>query len=255
MHEHVVSEFTLGFSFVLGAIHALEPGHGKTALVVYMLGGRRSFWHPVVMGLSTAISHSLSLFAIAFAVHLVSHLVTGDHHHETQVAGVLQWISAALVVCVGLYLLLQATRGRQHWCCNHGHHSPEHHEGASHGACCHHVSHVSLTVEPAKAPRPSSFKTTALLGLAVGLLPCPSALAAYFAGLSSGHPMTAYLIIAVFAAGIACSLTAVGLTLQHLGDCTAARLRVASHAGAWSYVRGFLILGVGLYYSSHLLFA
>ena len=35
MHSH---ELTLGFAFGLGAIHALEPGHGKTAMLLYLAG-------------------------------------------------------------------------------------------------------------------------------------------------------------------------------------------------------------------------
>ena len=82
MHSH---ELTLGFAFGLGAIHALEPGHGKTAMLLYLAGERKSFLHPMVMGLSSALSHSISLIAIAAMVHLTHHLVTGDHHHAVKV--------------------------------------------------------------------------------------------------------------------------------------------------------------------------
>ena len=58
MHSH---ELTLGFAFGLGAIHALEPGHGKTAMLLYLAGERKSFLHPMVMGLSSALSHSICL--------------------------------------------------------------------------------------------------------------------------------------------------------------------------------------------------
>lgn len=97
-------------SFFLGALHALEPGHGKTAMFVYLLDGRRSFWHPIVMGLSTAVSHSISLFAIAFGVHLAHHVISGDHNHEGHVSVTLQWISAMLVVAVSGFLMVQAAR-------------------------------------------------------------------------------------------------------------------------------------------------
>ena len=78
MHSH---ELTLGLAFGLGALHAIEPGHGKTAMLLYLSGERKSFLHPLVMGLSSALTHSLSLILIASIVHLTHHLVTGDHHH------------------------------------------------------------------------------------------------------------------------------------------------------------------------------
>ena len=57
MHSH---ELTLGLAFGLGALHALEPGHGKTAMLVYLSGERRSILHPIIMGLSSATSQALA---------------------------------------------------------------------------------------------------------------------------------------------------------------------------------------------------
>jgi len=112
VHEHA-HEMTLGLAFFLGAIHALEPGHGKTAMLVYLSGERRGFWHPVVMGLSSALAHSVSLLAIAFIVHATQHAITGDHHHEDgRIISIMQWISGLLVLAVGIWLLISASRAR-----------------------------------------------------------------------------------------------------------------------------------------------
>lgn len=285
MHVHSHShELSLGLSFFLGALHALEPGHGKTAMFVYLLDGKRSFWHPVVMGLSTAFSHSVSLFAIAFGVHIAHHLIAGDHHHEEQVSSVLQWISALLVVAVGGFLLVQAIRGRKVRCCGHHHDGPcsDHSHGQAHGSS---HEHPALTLEPqlvqlggfpspiltastsisaaailpivssepvataAEASKPSraSYRTTAILGLAVGLLPCPTAMAAYFTGLSSGSPGATYVIIGLFAAGIASSLSLVGILLQYFGEKFGRRSERLVNL-PWNYIRSGLILGIGLIY-------
>ena len=265
MHDHS-HELTLGISFLLGAVHALEPGHGKTAMLVYLAGGKKTIWHPIVMGLSTALTHSVSLIAIASAVHLAHHLAAGDHHHEEQVSSVLQWASAMLVLAVGLWMLVQARRGKAVRCCGHHH--------ADSQACDHdHAKHdhghsrapdaalpvASLSVagdQPdgrhgSREGRASSYSTTALLGIAVGLLPCPSALAAYFTGLSVGNPASAYLIIGLFALGIASSLTVVGVALQRFGQrLKASEGRLA--AVPWPLVRAGLILGIGAFYTLRL---
>jgi len=245
MHSHT-HELTLGFAFLLGAIHALEPGHGKTAMLVYLAGGKRSLWHPVVMGLSTALSHSLSLFAIAFAVHLTHHVMAGDHHHEHFVSDLLQWISAGLVLCVGAWMLWKAVSGKKTTCCHHH----------THDACCEHheviqlasSSHPESDDSSKKASSKNSYSTTALLGIAVGLLPCPSALVAYFTGLSTGQPWVAYGIIALFAAGIATSLSGVGICLQLFGERLAG-LSNRARSLPWPHIRAVMILGIGLYYT------
>ena len=228
MHEHT-HELTLGLAFFLGAIHALEPGHGKTAMLVYLSGERRGFWHPVVMGLSSALAHSVSLLAIAFIVHLTQHAITGDHHHENeQIVSVMQWLSGLLVLTVGIWMLISASRAKEKTC-----------------GCAHHRDQKCDSETPSKK---RSYSMSALLGVAFGLLPCPSALAAYFTGIATGMPIAAYAVIALFAAGIASSLTVVGLLVQRFGE------RLFKHEGwlarlPWAHLRAFVILAVGVAYT------
>ena len=280
------STFSLELAFLLGALHALEPGHGKTAMYVYMLQSRRSLWHPVLLGASSAFSHSLSLAGIALAVHVASHAVTGDHYHENAVTNMLQWVSAGLVLAVGVYLLVQAARGRQPQCCSHdsdhlasGHHGPDtvtadHNESCSHGLAkdhdCSIHDHSSRNCDRSgiferrsvdsaalgtDAPEPArgDFRITALLGLGVGLLPCPSALAAYFAGLSSGTATSAWLTIALFACGIAVSISVVGLLLQYFGTRLGSRMDKLANPRVWTWARALVILTVGAVYLGRLL--
>jgi len=88
---------------------------------------------------------------------------------------------------------------------------------------------------------------SALLGVAFGLLPCPSALAAYFASISTNSPFSAYAVIVLFAAGIACSLSVIGIFLQWIGTKPipkSNRLQMLP----WPYIRAGLILMIGCFY-------
>lgn len=256
MHDHA-HDISLGLSFFLGALHALEPGHGKTAMLAYLMGEKRSLWHPILLGVSTAAAHSASLCAIAFAVHLSHHALSGDHSHQEHVSGVLQWVSAAIVVGVGGLVLWQAQAGRVNTCCG-GHHGMESHRCTSHSApsSASPTGHLPILVSPTLAtPRPrrtlACLGTTAMLGLAAGLLPCPSALAAFFTGLSSGSPANAYWIVGLFAGGIAASLSVVGILLQWFG-ASLANITPRASQRTWARLRGAIILGVGLYYVARL---
>lgn len=252
--QHHHHELTLGLSFLLGAAHALEPGHGKTALFVHLAGGPRGFWHPVVMGISTAVSHSVSLFAIALAVHVAHHMTAGDHHHEQAVSSTLQWVSALLVTGVGLWQLFCAVRRPQSACCHH-HHADHHAKHSAHahgGPCAPELISISPLEPSVPAPRGrlGTYSTTALLGIAVGLLPCPSALAAFFTGLSTGTPSQAYAIIALFGAGIAAALSVTGYLLRFLG--THFRSRVPRGSIVWGLARAGIILGIGIVHVARL---
>ena len=236
MHTH---ELTLAVAFGLGALHALEPGHGKTAMLVYLAGERRSLLHPLVMGLASAFSHSLSLIGIAAIVHLTHHLVTGDHYHADEgVTQAMRWISASLVMVVGLWMIWSAQRSKSRSC-----------------NCAHHDHAGNNTTEDRESgsSAKTSYSMSALLGAAFGLMPCPSALAAYFSGLSSGSPVTAYVVIGLFAAGIASSLTMVGMLVQVFGNRLSKTNSRLSRL-PWNYIRGGSITLIGLVYLAYVAF-
>lgn len=227
MHSH---ELTLGLAFGLGALHALEPGHGKTAMLVYLSGERRSVFHPLVMGLSSAASHSASLITIAAIVHLTHHMVTHDHHHGDQaVTHGMQWLSALLVLAVGLWMVWRAWKPKVTAC----------------GCHSHAKASDSRRPLPSKSSR-ASYSMSVMLGVAFGLLPCPSAMAAYFSSMSTGAPVAAYMVIGLFAAGIAFSLTLVGICVQIFGERMPHMGRLSSLP--WAWIRASLILGLGVFY-------
>src|SRR2546425_421984 len=46
----------------LGALHALEPGHGKTVVAAYLVGSRGTAWHAMVLGLTVTLSHTAGVY-------------------------------------------------------------------------------------------------------------------------------------------------------------------------------------------------
>ena len=210
-------------------------------MLVYLAGEKRSWLHPVVMGLSSALAHSVSLIAIAAAVHLTHHLLTGDHYHDDGAVNlVMQWISAGLVLCVGLWMVYAARKPSTSSC-----------------SCC---SNKKETVECSDTEHESSktlgsrtsYSMSALLGVAFGLLPCPSALAAYFTSMSTGTPVAAYAVIGLFAAGIACSITLFGMVVQLFGaKLFSSKSRLSRLP--WPHIRAGMILFIGLFYAARLM--
>ena len=50
---------------LLGAGHALTPGHGKTVMAAYLVGARGTARHAVGLGLSVTVSHTLGILVLA----------------------------------------------------------------------------------------------------------------------------------------------------------------------------------------------
>src|SRR5689334_9401608 len=78
--HHLAAELRTGgvamfaLSFILGAVHALTPGHGKAALAAYFLGREARIAKGLRVALIAAFLHVLS----GFSVFLVLRLLIGQ---------------------------------------------------------------------------------------------------------------------------------------------------------------------------------
>ena len=60
----MVALFGLLIAAMLGALHALSPGHGKTVVGAYLVGSRGTARHAAFLGLTVTITHTLGVFAL-----------------------------------------------------------------------------------------------------------------------------------------------------------------------------------------------
>jgi len=85
---------------VLGALHALEPGHAKTLTTAYLIGTKGTKSDAVLLGLSVALTHSIVVIGLSVgAVWLGREAFTDDAVRWLAVA------SGAIVVALGVWLL------------------------------------------------------------------------------------------------------------------------------------------------------
>ena len=52
---------------MLGGLHALTPGHGKTLVAAYLVGSRGTVRHATALGAIVTFTHTASVIAIATA--------------------------------------------------------------------------------------------------------------------------------------------------------------------------------------------
>ncbi|MFC9328830.1 high frequency lysogenization protein HflD [Kitasatospora sp. NPDC057015] len=91
-------------SIVLGAGHALLPGHGKTVMAAYLAGRRGSTRDAVTVGATVTVTHTAGVLVIGLCLTAFSSLA-GD-----RLLGWLGVLSGALVAAVGAGLLRDAAR-------------------------------------------------------------------------------------------------------------------------------------------------
>ncbi|MEV4508492.1 hypothetical protein AB0K00_05995 [Dactylosporangium sp. NPDC049525] len=100
---------------LLGALHALTPGHGKALLAAHLVGTRGTPRQAIGLGAVITVSHTAAVIALGVAV-----LAAGRFIAPGVVVPVLEVAAGAVVVVLGARLLLRR-RG-------HPHDHPHHHE-------------------------------------------------------------------------------------------------------------------------------
>ena len=111
-----VGLLAIGMALVVGASHAMLPGHGKTVMAAYIAGTQGSVRDAVLVGTTVTATHTGGVLALGLALTLSSSLA-GE-----VVLGWLGLVSGLLIAVLGINLVLYARRGDPSW---HGHsHSP-----------------------------------------------------------------------------------------------------------------------------------
>lgn len=199
-HELTVgfAAMALGVSVLLGALHAVAPGHGKTMMAAAAAArGRGSLKEVLTLGASVTFTHTLGVFVLGA-------LITAGSAAAPTVVSWLTVVSGAAVAVAGALLLRRAWRLRHH---PHGHT-----HGHTHG---HSHSHVR--------PAPG-LRGVVLMGLAGGLVPSPSAVVVLVGAAALGQAWFGFLLVLAYGAGLALALAGAGLTVVRLRDTTARRL-------------------------------
>jgi ABC-type nickel/cobalt efflux system permease component RcnA len=154
----------MGFAVLFGIVHAMMPGHGKSVLVSYYLG------RPGRVAQSVASSVLLVLTHVGMAVVLV---LAGFMMVQKTLAGagrapLLEALSSALIIVIGLWLLVQGVRGHQH----------------------------------------GNAQSSRLLSIAAGFVPCPLTTFIMVYALAHGVVIAGLLVTAAMAAGMVLTISA-----------------------------------------------
>ena len=198
-------------AFSLGALHALEPGHGKTIVAAYLVGSRGTAMHAALLGLIVTASHTAGVFALGAVTLYLSRYILPEQLYPW--LGVL---SGLIIAALGVYLLLRRWAGAV---VEHSH-AP----GQSHRHWFRSRSHVALTPDADAVPLPAgaeaggtpvSLGQLFLLGVTGGIIPCPAALVVLLSAFSLHRVGFGFFLIVAFSVGLAAVLITFGMLMVY----------------------------------------
>ncbi|MEU8784333.1 hypothetical protein [Streptomyces sp. NPDC048637] len=224
----------------VGALHACAPGHGKSLVGGYLVGGRGRPRDAVWLGGIVAVMHTFSVAVLAIGWWLAANS-TPD---IAALTGWLQLIAALVVAGVGVSLLSRHLRHRKH----HNHHAhdhedgdedggqdgPRHGHGHGHGHGPGHGPEHGHSHHIPDAHSLLTWRGLVLLGASGGLLPSPSAFLVLLTGLLTGKVALALAMVAAFGLGMALTLTGVGLIVLRGRDALLNRVSRSPALRTWS---------------------
>ena len=185
-------------AFGWGALHAVSPGHGKAMVAAYLVGTRGTPRHAVALGATVTVTHTIGVFALGVVTLLLSQFILPEDLYP--------WLNLAaglLVVTVGIGVLrsrVRWARARREHAHSHRHHRHGLHH--SHGEDHHH-----------DVPDRVTWKGLIGMGVAAGLIPCPSALVVLLGAIAQHQVALGLVLIVAFSLGLAATLTALGLAV------------------------------------------
>ncbi|EMF29270.1 hypothetical protein H114_09731 [Streptomyces gancidicus BKS 13-15] len=218
-----LAALALLLAVVLGAMHAVAPGHGKTlmAATAAARGGRARMRDVLPMAASVTVTHTLGVVALGL-------LVTAGSATAPAVVAWLGIAGGVLVTLAGAQLVRRALRQRGHHTHPHPHphaghgHTDGHDHGHAHDqGHAHDHPHTSLTHTHGGRththPAAPTLRGTILLGFAGGLVPSPSAVVVLVGAAALGHAWFGLLLVVAYGVGLALTLTAAGYAVVRAG--------------------------------------
>jgi nickel/cobalt exporter len=235
----------------LGALHALEPGHGKTVVAAYLVGARGTARHAVLLGIVVTAAHTAGVYLLGAITLYASRYIVPDHLYPWLGA-----ISGLSIAGLGMFIFLRHLTGESG---EHSHVAGERHShsflslfartASTQTAIAASGSSVAASVNSTPKESALSLRELFMLGITGGIVPCPAALVVLLSAFSLHRIGFGLFLITAFSSGLAIVLVSVGLMMVYAKRFMSARLQLGGAVTRYLPILSsafIAILGIGI---------
>jgi len=247
-------------AIALGALHALEPGHGKTLLAVSLVGARATTRQAIVLAAALTVAHTAGVLLLGAIVLAATRWIVPEQIYPWITLG-----SGIFVTLIGARAVAREVRRRLPVAHAHVHAHPHAHPHAHdhfHLPGEEHHAHVPHTHELAHdhdalddeaharshaipGTAPMTFRTAVLAAASGNIAPCPAALVVLLAAIALHQVGYGLALIVAFSLGLAAVLTVLGVAVVRSAAWLVARPRFDRVARVAPLVTACVIALVG----------
>jgi nickel/cobalt transporter (NicO) family protein len=245
----------LPVAVLLGALHALEPGHSKSMMTAFIVAIHGTAAQAVLLAFSVTVGHTIVVWVLAILAWQLQDTAILDKAEPW-----LLLIGGLLIVMLALRILsrLELPFGAHALAHAHDHHH-EHAHGHGHDHAAHHShSHDGLHADAHAATHAAELKRqlakgpvtnadVAWFGFSGGLVPCPAAFAVLLACFHQKAYALGVVMVAAFSIGLALMLIAIGVVAAWGAKALATRAPGLDRFARWApYASAAIVLVIGL---------
>ncbi len=201
---------TLLAAVALGALHALEPGHGKALMAATLVGARATAGQAAVLAAALTFAHTAAVLALGIAINAFKGAIVPE--------AIYPWItllSGVAIAVIGARAIARHLRHNAIFPHVHDHGHVHAHDGVPPHSHAHaHLSdgeHARAHAIPGSAPM--RFGPAVWAAMSGGIAPCPAALVVLLAAISLNQVVYGVVVIVAFSFGLAATLTAIGIAV------------------------------------------
>lgn len=214
-------------AMLLGSLHALTPGHGKSFMAALLIGKNRAQNKDVfIVASAITLAHTAVIYLIGFLLLVLQATIS-----LPEIVRFFEVVSALIVLGLGLFLLTRGVRGVLH--------ARAHASGKGHE---HHHHHIH-----AKPRNIDSAKGLFMAGVGGGIVPCIDALSLLIIAASVQAVGLGLFIVFCFSLGLAMTIVVIGLSVIHTKKALKVEEKIGQKVALYApLVTGSSILILGL---------
>jgi ABC-type nickel/cobalt efflux system permease component RcnA len=234
----------------LGAIHALEPGHGKAFLFSYLTGNDIKKKNLLVMSLSMAISHSFLLLFLALIVPFFFNDIEEEIHKGITV------IASLSILYIGSKMLINAIN-KKNENCNCSFHSTQNNDSKQTSSLFQQANfsspNQSLKINPIniatlKPVKKTSLKESIFTGFINGIIPCPSALVVIAISFTNTNYIESIFVLLAYVIGFTGLILLFSIALLLLKSKIKLKSKSHKFENLLAYITSSIVILSGFYY-------
>jgi len=221
----IYSTLSITTAIFLGALHAFEPGHGKSIMAAYLVGTGGQILDALELGLVIAFTHTFSVILLGVLMKVVS-----ETFLKGTAAPIIELLAAVMIMAVGIWILKSSwlpwkKQTRERVSSNVRAHEYKDTEKSTKATTIIMDRNIDYEKERGVHFHPEledgeikSKWQILILGISGGIVPCPAGIVILLTAIANGQLGKGLTLVLFFSLGVALTILTIAIIVSKLTE-------------------------------------